>query len=83
MQAEVIMALAKSNGGCWSTAYYPKSGVKLINDNNLLCGESEAGIVSKMALPQELHGRLSFNGTSSHAIKSGDRVSTQAGNLQT
>ncbi|KAK4277124.1 hypothetical protein QN277_015171 [Acacia crassicarpa] len=78
-KAEIIMALAGSNGGCWSTTYSPKPTAKLTNDSNMLCGDSETGIVSKITPPQEPHGRLSFAGTSSLAIKSGNRLSTQAG----
>lgn len=77
MQADVIMALAGSNGGSWSTAFSPKSSVKLVNDSNLHSGENETGI------PHELHGRLPITGSSSHAIAPGDRVSTPAGNPQT
>ncbi|XP_054798110.1 protein TIFY 8-like isoform X2 [Prosopis cineraria] len=81
-KAEIIMALAGSNGGCWSTTYSPKPAVKLTNDSNRLCGDSETGTVSKITPPQEPHGRISFAGASSLAIKSGDRLSTQAGARQ-
>lgn len=80
MQADVIMALAGSNGGSWSTAFSPKSVVKMVNDGNLHSGENETGVVSNVAFPQELHGKLSITGSSSHTIGPGDRVSTPAGN---
>ncbi|KAI4316270.1 hypothetical protein L6164_024267 [Bauhinia variegata] len=79
-KADIIMALAGSNGGSWSTTYSPKSSAKPVNDSNLLTGENETGIASNKAFPQELHGRLSITGTSGHAIAigSGDQVSTPA-----
>lgn len=79
MQADVIMALAGSNGGSWSTAFSPKSTAKLVNDSNLHSGENETGLVSN---PQELHGKLSATGSSSRAVGPVDRVSTPAGNPQ-
>ncbi|CAL0327228.1 unnamed protein product [Lupinus luteus] len=78
-KADVIMALAGSNGGSWSTAFSPKSAGKLVSDSSLHCGENETGIASNVPLPLELHGRLSITGSSSHAIGPGDRVSTPAG----
>lgn len=79
MQADVIMALAGSNGGSWSTAFSPKSAVKMVNDGNLHSGENETGVVNNAAFPQELHGKLSITGSSSHAMGPGDRVTTPAG----
>jgi len=79
MQADVIMALAGSNGGSWSTAFSPKSGVKMVNDGNLHSGENETGAVNNVAFPQDLHGKLSITASSSHAMVSGDRVTTTAG----
>ncbi|CAJ2643457.1 unnamed protein product [Trifolium pratense] len=78
-KADVIMALAGSNGGSWSTTFSPKSAAKLVNDSNLHSGENETGLVSNVAFPQELHGKLSFTGSSSRAVGPGDRVSTPAG----
>ncbi|XP_019437691.1 PREDICTED: protein TIFY 8-like isoform X2 [Lupinus angustifolius] len=78
-KADVIMALAGSNGGSWSTAFSPKSAGKLVSDSNLHSGENETGIASNVPLPPELHARLSITGSSSHAIGPGDRVSTPAG----
>ncbi|XP_057731431.1 protein TIFY 8 isoform X5 [Arachis stenosperma] len=71
-KADVIMSLAGSNGGSWSTAFSPKSSVKLANDSNLHSGENDTGI------PHDLHGRLPITGSSSHAIVPGDRISTPA-----
>lgn len=82
MQADVIMALAGSNGGSWSTAFSPKSAGKLVKDSNLHGGENETGTVSTIAFPQELHGKLSLTGSSSHAVGPVDRVSAPAGNAQ-
>ncbi|KAJ1438232.1 Tify domain [Sesbania bispinosa] len=78
-KADVIMALAGSNGGSWSTAFSPKSSAKLFHDSNLLTGENETVIVSNEALPQDLRGRLSITGSSSRAIGTGDRVTTLTG----
>ncbi|KAJ7958719.1 protein TIFY 8 [Quillaja saponaria] len=78
-KADVIMSLAGSNGGSWSTTLSPKSTGKPVNESNMLSGENETGLASNMPFSQELHGRLSFTGNSSHAIGSGDRVSTPAG----
>ncbi|XP_057434538.1 protein TIFY 8 isoform X2 [Lotus japonicus] len=77
-KADVIMALAGSNGGSWSTAFSPKSTVKLVNDSNLHSGENETGMISNVPFPQEIHGKLCITGSSSHAGL-GDRVSTPAG----
>ncbi|XP_020202973.1 protein TIFY 8 isoform X2 [Cajanus cajan] len=78
-KADVIMALAGSNGGSWSTAFSPKSAAKMVSDGNLHTGENETGVVSNVAFPHELHGKLSITGSSSHAVGPGDRVSTPAG----
>ncbi|TKY74682.1 TIFY 8 [Spatholobus suberectus] len=78
-KADVIMALAGSNGGSWSTAFSPKSTAKMVSDGNWHSGENETGVVSNVAFPQELHGKLSITGSSSHAIGPGDRVTTAAG----
>ncbi|XP_058780977.1 protein TIFY 8 isoform X2 [Vicia villosa] len=78
-KADVIMALAGSNGGSWSTAFSPKSAAKLVNDSNLHSGENEAGLVSNVPFPQELHGKLPVTGSSSRAVGPGDRVSTPTG----
>lgn len=78
-KADVIMALAGSNGGSWSTAFSPKSTAKLVNDSTLHSGENETGLVSNVAFPQELHGKLSATGSSSRAVAPVDRVSTPAG----
>ncbi|KAK2392194.1 hypothetical protein P8452_29140 [Trifolium repens] len=78
-KADVIMSLAGSNGGSWSTTFSPKSAAKLVNDSNLHSGENETGLVSNMAFQQELHGKLSVTGSSSRAVGPGDRVSNLAG----
>ncbi|XP_014501841.1 protein TIFY 8 isoform X2 [Vigna radiata var. radiata] len=78
-KADVIMALAGSNGGSWSTAFSPKSAVKMVSDGNLHSGENETGVVNNVAFPQELHGKLSITASSSHAMGPGDRVTTPAG----
>ncbi|KAI4337367.1 hypothetical protein L6164_015794 [Bauhinia variegata] len=40
-KADIIMALAGSNGGSWSTKYSPKSTAKPVSDSNLPTGENE------------------------------------------
>ncbi|CAJ1973763.1 unnamed protein product [Sphenostylis stenocarpa] len=78
-KADVIMDLAGSNGGSWSTAFLPKSAAKMFNDGNMHSGENETGAGNNLAFPQELHGKLSITGSSSHAMGPGDRVTTPAG----
>ncbi|KAJ0031808.1 hypothetical protein Pint_12742 [Pistacia integerrima] len=78
-QADVIMALAGSNGGSWSTTYSPKSTVRPVGENFLPSGDPEARVAGTMALPQELRGRLSVTGNASHGSGSGDRISTATG----
>ncbi|XP_028779366.1 protein TIFY 8-like [Neltuma alba] len=78
-KAEIIMALAGSNGGCCSTTYSQKPAVKLPNHSHVPCGDSETGMVSKITPPQAPQGGSSFAGTSNLAIKPGNRMSTQAG----
>ncbi|XP_044464785.1 protein TIFY 8 isoform X2 [Mangifera indica] len=78
-QADVIMALAGSNGGSWSTTYSPKSTARPVGENLLPGGDPEAPISGNMALPQELRGRLSVTGNTSHGSGSGDRILTPPG----
>ncbi|KAK3006292.1 hypothetical protein RJ639_015594 [Escallonia herrerae] len=79
-QADVIMALAGSNGGSWSTNYAPKSAVRPNpGENYLPSGEKDAGMASQSALSRELHGRLAVMGNSSHGFESVDRISILPG----
>ncbi|XP_044472332.1 protein TIFY 8-like isoform X2 [Mangifera indica] len=65
-KADVIMALAGSNGGSWSTTYLPKSTVRPVSENFFPSGDPEARVAGNMALPQELRGRLPVTGNISH-----------------
>ncbi|CAI9771712.1 unnamed protein product [Fraxinus pennsylvanica] len=66
-KADVIMALAGSNGGSWSTTYTPKSASGPPTGDN--CIPSDAGI----AIPRELHEGTSDGGKSHHGFGSGSR----------
>ncbi|KAL2543856.1 Protein TIFY 8 [Forsythia ovata] len=66
-KADVIMALAGSNGGSWSTTYAPKSASGPLTGDN--CLPSDAGI----ATLRELHERTSDGGKSHHGFGSGIR----------
>ncbi|KAM7513214.1 hypothetical protein LguiB_012089 [Lonicera macranthoides] len=75
-KADVIMALAGSNGGSWSTTYMPKSGVRSPpGENYVQSRDNETSIAGNSALPREFRGRLSVAGNSSHGFGSGDRIS--------
>ncbi|XP_022732078.1 protein TIFY 8-like isoform X2 [Durio zibethinus] len=76
-KADVIMALAGSNGGSWSTTYSPKSAVRPVSENYSPSGEPEA--VGSMAFSREFRGRISVAGNTSQGTGSGERISTQAG----
>ncbi|KAG8375509.1 hypothetical protein BUALT_Bualt10G0107200 [Buddleja alternifolia] len=68
-KADVIMALAGSNGGSWSTMYKPNSGVKpSTGENRIPIGENDTGV----AILRELHGRPSDKGESNRGFVSGD-----------
>ncbi|KAK2978132.1 hypothetical protein RJ640_028686 [Escallonia rubra] len=79
-KADVIMALAGSNGGSWSTNYAPKSAVRPNpGENYLPSGEKDAGMASQSALSRELHGRLAVMGNSRHGFESVDQISILPG----
>lgn len=78
-QADVIMALAGSNGGSWSTTYSPKSTVRPVGENFLASGDLEGRVAGNTASPQEFRGRLSVIGNTSHGTSSNDRISTPTG----
>lgn len=80
-QADVIMALAGSNGGSWSTTYSPKSTVKPVGESSPN-GENETGVAGNSLFPREFRGRLSLAGNPSQGYGSGDRILTLAGNPQ-
>ena len=81
-QADVIMALAGSNGGSWSTAAYgPKSAAPAPGESPIPGGDNEAGMASDFASSREFRRRLSVTGTSSHGFGSGDQMSLASGDL--
>lgn len=79
-QADVIVALAGSNGGSWSTTFSPKSTVKLAGETHMPGGEVETGNANNMALLREYRGRLSIPGSSNQGVGFGDRMPTPTGN---
>lgn len=78
-QADIIMALAGSNGGSWSTTYSPKSG-RASGESNMPGGDNEMGTAINMSLLREFRGRLSATGISSHGVGSSDQISAPSGN---
>jgi hypothetical protein len=71
-KADVIMALAGSNGGSWSTNYMPKSSGSRIptttGENSYMLKNSgiETGSAGNSAMPLEFRTRLPVTGSSSH-----------------
>lgn len=68
LQADVIMALAGSNGGSWSTTFSPKSTTKLAGETHMPSGEVETGNANNMTLLRDYRGRLSIPGSSSQGV---------------
>uniref|UniRef100_A0A5B6ZWS8 Protein TIFY n=1 Tax=Davidia involucrata TaxID=16924 RepID=A0A5B6ZWS8_DAVIN len=82
-KADVIMALAGSNGGSWSTTYLPKSAVRPSPGESCMpSGENETGVSSNFVLRREFRGRLPVTGSSSHGFGTGDRISVAPGGHQ-
>ncbi|KAI3468286.1 hypothetical protein Pfo_024949 [Paulownia fortunei] len=68
-KADVIMALAGSNGGSWSTTYKPNSAARPSTaENRIPSGDNDASI----AILRELHARPSDKGDSLRGFGSGD-----------
>ncbi|KAJ6994982.1 protein TIFY 8 isoform X1 [Populus alba x Populus x berolinensis] len=67
-KADVIMALAGSNGGSWSTTYSPKPNASPSSESYVTSGGE-----------YELRGRLSVTGNSTQGVGSSDRISTPTG----
>ncbi|XP_022751656.1 protein TIFY 8 isoform X2 [Durio zibethinus] len=76
-KADVIMALAGSNGGSWSTTYSPKSAVRPVSENYSPSGEPEG--VGSMVFSREFRGRIAVAGNTSQGTGSGERISIQTG----
>ncbi|KAG4144029.1 hypothetical protein ERO13_D05G010800v2 [Gossypium hirsutum] len=75
-KADVIMALAGSNGGSWSTTYSTKSAVRT-GENYAPGGEPEA--VGSIAFSRELRGKMAVTDNASQATGSGERMPIQTG----
>ncbi|KAG6772748.1 hypothetical protein POTOM_024168 [Populus tomentosa] len=67
-KADVIMALAGSNGGSWSTTYSPKPNASPSSESYVTSGGE-----------YELRGRLSVTGNATQGVGSSDRISTPTG----
>ncbi|KAL9400269.1 hypothetical protein Peur_009230 [Populus x canadensis] len=67
-KADVIMALAGSNGGSWSTTYSPKPTASPGSESYMTSGGE-----------YELRGRLSVTGNATRGVGSSDRISTPTG----
>ncbi|KAJ9183433.1 hypothetical protein P3X46_007286 [Hevea brasiliensis] len=80
-KSDVIMALAGSNGGSWSTSYSPKPTVKVGAESYMNSGENEVGVAANTAFQREFRGR--FSGTAAvnttQGVGSGDRIPTSTG----
>ncbi|XP_002515600.2 protein TIFY 8 [Ricinus communis] len=75
-KADVIMALAGSNGGSWSTTYSPKPTMRPGGEIHMTSGENEAG---DAACQREFRARLSGITNTTQGVGSGDRVSMPTG----
>ncbi|PHT45732.1 hypothetical protein CQW23_14890 [Capsicum baccatum] len=74
-KADVIMSLAGSNGGSWSTTYAPKSAARPSTGENYSPKlENETTNGSNLALIREFHGRSSGKAGFTHGIGSGDHI---------
>ncbi|KAM7274636.1 hypothetical protein ACFE04_016502 [Oxalis oulophora] len=82
-KADVIMALAGSNGGSWSTTFSPKSTAKAGGETQMPSGgEYDTGVAGNTTIPREFRGRLSAIGNIGQGVGSSDRVSTPIGAYQ-
>ncbi|XP_050366276.1 protein TIFY 8 [Argentina anserina] len=81
-KSDVIMALAGSNGGSWSTTYSLKRTVKPGSEGHMPSGEVDTGTASNLGFVQEYRGRLSIPGNSSPGVEFADRILTPAGGHQ-
>ncbi|CAL5430190.1 unnamed protein product [Camellia sinensis] len=81
-KADVIMALAGSNGGSWSTTFVPKSTAPVPGESYIPSGEKETGMASNFASSWEYQWWSSMTGTSSHGFGSGHQISVPPGSHQ-
>lgn len=79
-KADVIIALAGSNGGSWSTNFTPNSTVRPPpTEIDLPSTENDTGIAINSVFPREFRGRFSIAGNASHGIGSIDQMSFPPG----
>lgn len=78
-QADAIMDIAGSNGGSWSTTYSPKPTARQGIESYMTSSEYEGGAATNTPFPREFRGRTFVTGNATHAVGSGDRVSTPTG----
>ncbi|KAE8668678.1 TIFY domain protein 8 isoform 4 [Hibiscus syriacus] len=76
-KADVIMALAGSNGGSWSTTYSPKSATRPGSEN--YAGSREPEAVGNMPFSREFRGRVAVAGNTSQGTGSGERTLIPSG----
>ncbi|XP_027082900.2 uncharacterized protein [Coffea arabica] len=71
-KADVIMALAGSSGGSWSTTFMPKTTSRPFTGENCTpSGKSNPGMTGSLVLQPEVHGKSSVRVNSSHELSSG------------
>ncbi|KAK6912672.1 Tify domain [Dillenia turbinata] len=81
-KADVIMALAESSGGSWSTTYSPNSTIRGSPlEDYMLHGENEMGTSGNSTLSPVTQGRLPAKGNSPRGIASIDRMSLAPGDF--
>lgn len=76
-QADIIMALAGSNGGYWSTTFSPKSSSRPMSEGNIVTGDNET--VGTASLVRDPRGKFPAIGSSSRGPESADRISNPIG----
>lgn len=73
-QADVIMSLAGSNGGSWSTNLPKTSARTTTNDSCLPSGDHETSIPADWSLAQKYRNLLSAGANSIHGLGSGNSL---------
>lgn len=82
-KADIIMALAGSNGGSWSTSYAPKGiGRPTSGENCTAGGKNDIGAGSSFSLQPEVQAKSSVRVNSFHGLTSGDGATIPSGNPQ-
>ncbi|KNA24123.1 hypothetical protein SOVF_018480 isoform B [Spinacia oleracea] len=78
-KADVIMSLAGSNGGSWSTNLPKTSARTTTNDSCLPSGDHETSIPADWSLAQKYRNLLSAGANSIHGLGSGGMIAKAAG----